>query len=94
MPRGTVWPCPWSRSVDPNVSCTARLPAPTVDAVTREQRDLLRKQIDVRMRERLSAAEQSRRGDARLAKVPRSSDEGEMIRTVAASVRALRAQVG
>ena len=35
------------------MSCTAWLPAPTVDAVTREQREIIRKQIEALMRERL-----------------------------------------
>jgi hypothetical protein len=63
--------------------------------MTSEQRDFLRKQIDAHRRERLSAAEESRRGDARLAKAPqRSSDEGAVIDAVAASVRAIRARAG
>ena len=62
--------------------------------MTHEQRDCIRKQIDAYRRERLNAAEQSRRGDARLVKVPQSSDEAEVISAVATSVRALRARAG
>ena len=59
------------------MSYTAWLPAPTVDAMktagligrmTREQRDLLRKQIDVRARERL--AKQSKFGGSHAGDVP------------------------
>ena len=62
-----------SRGIDPIVSWTAWLPAPTVGAMTREQREFVRMQIDALMRERLSAADPSRRGStgARLTKTPR-----------------------
>jgi hypothetical protein len=58
--------------------------------MTSEQRDFLRKQIDVRMRERLGEAELSRRG-ARLTKVPRRwSDEGATASEVATTIEFLR----
>ena len=47
----------------PRIPVDAMSTARPVSCMTREQRDLLRKQIDARMRERLSAAEQSRRGE-------------------------------
>ena len=54
-------PVSFRSRVDPIVSCTAWLPAPTVDAVTREQREIIRNQIDALMRERLEG-EPSPRG--------------------------------